>query len=74
MGSKILYYLVIIPISKLPFGILYLISDILYLVLYKIIGYRTKVVSQNLRNSFPEKSASEIQKIESEFYAHCVIW
>lgn len=70
MGSKILYYLVIIPISKLPFGILYLLSDFLYLVLYRIIGYRTKVVYENLRNSFPEKTEKEIKKIEGLFYSH----
>lgn len=70
MGSKILYFLVILPISKLPFGILYLLSDFLYLILYRIVGYRTKVVRQNLKNSFPEKSKKEIKSIESKFYKH----
>lgn len=70
MGSKLLYYLIIIPISRLPFTILYLISDFLYLVLYKIVGYRTKVVRANLTNSFPEKSKEEILAIEAKFYSH----
>lgn len=70
MGSKLLYYLVILPISRLPFWILYLLSDFLYLILYKIIGYRTKVVHANIRNSFPEKSNEEVKAIESKFYAH----
>lgn len=70
MGSKILFYLVILPISKLPFWMLYAISDFLYLVLYKIIGYRTKVVRKNLTNSFPEKSNKEISQLESKFYSH----
>lgn len=70
MGSKLLFYLVILPISKLPFGMLYLISDFLYLILYKIIGYRTKVVRSNLENSFPDKTSSEIKKIEAKFYSH----
>ncbi len=70
MGSKILFYLVILPISKLPFWMLYLLSDFLYLVLYKIIGYRTKVVRQNLNNSFPDKSEKEIVALEAKFYSH----
>lgn len=70
MGSKLLFYLVILPISKLPFGVLYLISDFLYLVLYKIIGYRTKVVRSNLENSFPDKTSAEIRKLEAKFYSH----
>ena len=70
MGSKLLFYLVILPISKLPFGVLYLLSDFLYLILYKAIGYRTAVVNNNLTNSFPEKTPQEIKQIESKFYHH----
>lgn len=70
MGSKILFYLIILPISKLPFWVLYRISDLLYLVLYKIIGYRTKVVRKNLENSFPKKSSQEIKELEAKFYCH----
>lgn len=70
MGSKLLYYLIILPISKLPFGLLYLISDFLYFIIYKAVGYRTKVVRGNLKNSFPEKSEKEIKAIESKFYKH----
>jgi KDO2-lipid IV(A) lauroyltransferase len=70
MGSKLLFYLVIIPISRLPFFVLYLFSDFLFLVIYKIIGYRTKVVYQNIRNSFPEKTEQEIKSIEKKFYSH----
>ena len=41
--------------SLLPFWILYLISDFLFVVIYYIVGYRRKVVQENLRNAFPEK-------------------
>lgn len=70
MGSKLLYYLIILPISHLPFGILYLLSDFLYLLIYRIFGYRKAVVRSNLTNSFPEKSEAEIKHIESKFYSH----
>lgn len=57
-------------LSILPFSILYVISDFLYLIFYKIVGYRKKVVRKNLQNSFPEKSADERLRIEKEFYHH----
>jgi KDO2-lipid IV(A) lauroyltransferase len=57
-------------ISKLPFSVLYLLSDFLYLVIYRFIGYRKKVVRQNLVNSFPEKPAAEIDLLVPAFYAN----
>lgn len=65
------YYLTlpfIYLLSLLPFPILYLFSDGVYGLLYYVIGYRKKVVYQNLRNSFPEKSDTEIKKIRKQFY------
>lgn len=70
MTSRLLYYLVLKPFSYLPLSILYGISDFLYLVLYKGIKYRQKLVRTNLVNSFPEKSIAEIVKIEQGFYSH----
>ncbi|MDB5257928.1 MAG: KDO2-lipid lauroyltransferase [Chitinophagaceae bacterium] len=55
-------------VSILPFRILYIISDGLYIVFYYLIGYRKKVVLQNLRHSFPEKSEKEIAVICKKFY------
>ena len=58
----------IYSIALLPFPLLYLLSDGLYLVLYKLIGYRTAVVRTNLRKSFPEKTEAELRTIERTFY------
>jgi KDO2-lipid IV(A) lauroyltransferase len=58
----------LLGISRLPFPVLYFISDLLYLLVYKVIGYRKKVVRQNLENAFPEKSGSEISAITAAFY------
>ncbi|MCC6720806.1 MAG: lysophospholipid acyltransferase family protein [Bacteroidia bacterium] len=66
----LLYYLLIIPLSILPFKVLYLLSDFIYFLLYKVFGYRKKVVRKNLQNSFPHKTQKELIKIESEFYHH----
>ena len=71
--AAISYYIVlplIYAISLLPFRLLYLLSDLTYLLLYKLIRYRTKVVRVNLENSFPEKSAQEIKRIEIQFYRY----
>jgi len=55
-------------ISRLPFGILYLISDWMFFMAYYLVNYRKKLVWKNLKNSFPEKSEPELRKIEKEFY------
>ena len=55
-------------LSCLPFGVLYILSDFLYYVVYYVIRYRRKVVRKNLTESFPEKSEQEILCIEKEFY------
>ncbi len=70
MLNYLLYYLVIIPISILPFRVLYILSDIIYIILYRIIGYRKAVVLRNIRNSFPEKTPAEHQSICNKFYHH----
>lgn len=64
------YYLIIIPISLLPFGVLYALSDFLSFLLFDIIGYRKKIVVTNLKNSFPSKSEKEINAIAKKFYNH----
>ena len=48
-------------LTLLPLPILYLLSDLLYLILYYFPSYRRKVVALNLRNSFPEKSDEELK-------------
>lgn len=55
-------------LNKLPLRALYLLSDMLYPLVYFVVRYRRKVVRKNLRNSFPEKSDKELKAIEKEFY------
>jgi KDO2-lipid IV(A) lauroyltransferase len=55
-------------ISYLPLPILYLISDLLYLVARFILGYRKKVIDENLKFAFPEKSEKERKRIRNRFY------
>ena len=65
-----LVYPLLWAVSRLPFPVLYSISDGLYWLLYKTFGYRKKVVAENLSLAFPEKSEKERKKIEEEFYRH----
>lgn len=45
-------------------------SDVLFFFIYYIIGYRRKVVKQNLIATFPDKTKSQRSKIEKQFYHH----
>lgn len=71
---QLVVYILVYPllwlISRLPFSILYAISDVVYVLLYRIIGYRKKVVRGNLELVFPEKSEKERLGIEKKFYRH----
>ena len=57
----------LIAISHLPFWILFGISDLLYWVLRFVVKYRFKVITENLRNAFPEKTEKEISEIHKSF-------
>lgn len=57
-------------VSRLPFPLLYLLSDGLFFLLYRVIRYRRKVVRDNLALVFPDKSEEERQGIERKFYSH----
>lgn len=63
-----LFYGLLYAFSLLPFRILYGISWLIYVLLNYIIGYRRKVIYTNLKNSFPEKTESEIKSIQKKFY------
>ncbi len=47
-----------------------LLSDIIYLVAYLLLGYRKKVVRDNLANAFPERPEKERRRIERRYYRH----
>jgi KDO2-lipid IV(A) lauroyltransferase len=68
--SRFLYWILLVPISLLPYWVLYRVSDFFFVVLYYILGYRKRVVRRNIENSFPEKSTAEKRKIERGFYRH----
>lgn len=57
-------------LSLLPLPLLYLIADLGYYIIYYLFPYRKQVVRQNLSNSYPDKPAAEIIRIEKQFFRY----
>jgi len=57
-------------VAHLSFKFIYMLSDLLFFVVYYIAGYRKKVVTENLEKSFPDKSKDELRTITKNFYRH----
>lgn len=55
-------------LSLLPLWVHYILSDILFFIIYYLIRYRRHIVKKNLAASFPEKSEAERRSIERDFY------
>jgi KDO2-lipid IV(A) lauroyltransferase len=71
---QFLVYLLVYPflwlISILPFRLLYLFSDAIFVLIFYVFGYRRKTVKENLLLVFPNKSKEEIHEITKKFYHH----
>ncbi len=70
----VIHYLIVVPlaylVALLPFFMLRGLAWIMYIVMYRVLGYRKKVVRNNLESAFPEKTPSEIKRIEKRFFLH----
>ena len=72
MIMRVMYLLtfgVLYTLSLLPLRILYLLSDVLCLLAYRVVGYRRRLVRQHLRDSFPGRTDRQLAAIEHGFYA-----
>ena len=73
MGTQIMYGLLLGTVKLLaifPLPVLYILSDLLYFLIYRVARYRLKVLRRNMRNSFPEKTDKELRRMERKFYRH----
>jgi KDO2-lipid IV(A) lauroyltransferase len=68
--AYIILYPILFLLSILPFRLLYFFSDIAYILVYRIIGYRKKTVRLNMALTLPHLSFEERKKIEKKFYRH----
>lgn len=66
----VLLYPILYFISILPFRLLYAFSDFLYLIIYRVFSYRKKVVFDNLKLVYPNKTKKELKQIAKLFYHH----
>ena len=55
-------------LSRLPLGVLYVLADVCYPIVYYVARYRRTVVRRNLDTALPEKSAKERRRIERRVY------
>ncbi|MEJ1221799.1 lysophospholipid acyltransferase family protein [Sediminicola sp. 1XM1-17] len=71
---QLLVYILAYPflwlISILPYRLFYAVSDVVFFLVYHVVGYRKKVVYNNLKLVFPEKSEAELLSIRKDFYSH----
>jgi len=73
MINKILYALLFAFVklfAAIPMRALYVLSDLLYVIIYYLARYRRKVVRVNMQKSFPEKTQKELRHLERRFYRH----
>lgn len=68
--TALLYAFFILPLSKLPLTVLYRFSDLLFLITFYGVGYRKKVIRENIARAFPGLSETERGKIARDFYRH----
>lgn len=69
--SNVIYYIGYAfwyVLSLLPLRVLYVVSDLLYLLVCHVVRYRHRVIWKNLKTSFPEKTDNELRQIEHGFY------
>ena len=60
----------LLGLARLPLPVLYVAAEGLYFLLAYGLRYRWRVITGNLRNSFPGKPEAEIQRIGKAFYRH----
>lgn len=66
----LLVYPLLWVVSILPYRLFYLLSDFFFILVYRIVGYRKKVVYDNLKLVFPKKSEEDIKIIHKNFFKH----
>lgn len=68
MPALLLLRFVVALFRWVPFSVLYVLSDGLAFLLHRVIGYRKKVIADNLQRAFPKKSAAEIRQTTRATY------
>lgn len=71
---QLLVYILVFPflwmISILPFRVFYWFSDLIYLIVYRVVGYRKQTVRDNIALALPHLTTTERLAIEKKFFRH----
>ena len=68
--NRLLYHVIVYPLSLLPLACLMGFRPLVYLVLRFVMKYRKKIIQSNLQRSFPEHTQAEIKAKTKAFYLH----
>lgn len=71
MKGRLPYYLLRLAVgllAHLPWWLIHVLSRALAWLMAHLVRYRRRVIRENLRNSFPERSEAEQRQIEWDFY------
>ena len=68
--GPILYYLLLLPLSKLPLNVLYGLSGAAYWLAFRLFSYRKRVVRENIRGSFPDWPTARVDAQVDAFYRY----
>lgn len=68
--SSRLFLFLLNSLSALSWNNAFRLSNCLKWILFDVAGYRKKVIWNNLKNSFPEKTDAELQCIAKDFHLH----
>lgn len=73
--KKVAYYILALPfyvLALLPFPVFYIFCSFLYYIGYYLIGYRKKVIFQNLSRSFPHYTQQQLTLIAKQYYGFMI--
>lgn len=65
-----LYWPLLKGLSLLPLWFIYGLADLVFLIMYYVVGYRKGLVYNNLKRSFPDKGHKELLTIRRGFYRY----
>lgn len=73
MFVRLLFYLILYPISILPLMVVYLLFLPFFVITNFILRYRHNVATKNLKQSFPDMSMRQIRKLRTANYYHLTL-
>lgn len=61
---------IVFVVSRLPFWLLYRLSDVLFVLVYHVLRVRRDIVARQLRASFPDRTDRELARTARSYYRY----